>query len=225
MIEKLKSKIPNKETRFKQEGVINIIEEYQKQIKDYDGCITPKNIVLTVNQTEKFKSETIPNITSLYSRTCEAINKIEKELNSWYDIENKERKRFIKILSSMQTMEDISLEVKEIMEQVVKNMITSRNIIQILAPDIIRMNEIFELNDVCIDKGHEILGYFGELLSIAENCKDEKTYNNIKNKVKNMVIDLSKLDFPSIRNQVSAIEEIVVNKYKNTETLRINIVI
>ena len=223
IVEDLKSKIPNKETRFKEEGVFNIIEEHQQQITEYDVCITSKNIVLTVNQTEDFRNKTIPNIMDFHNRVYKAIKKVEEELDTWYDIENKERKRFIKILSVMQTIEDISLEIKEIMEQVVKNVKTDSKSIQILAPDILRLMEIFELNDVCIDKGHELLGYFGELSSIANSYKDEETYKIIQDKVKQMIICLSKLDFLSIRKQISIIEEVLVNKYRNTETLRIYI--
>lgn len=224
IIEDLKNKIPNKETRFKEEGILNIIiKEYKKYIAEYDGCIIPKNIVLTVNQTEDFKNKTIPNIMNFHDRVCKAVKKVEDELDTWYDIENKERKRFIKILSAMQTIEDISLEIKEIMEQVVKNVKTDSKSIQILVPDILRLMEIFELNDVCIDKGHELLRYWGELLSIAKSYKDEETCKIIQDKVKQMTICLSKLDFTSIRKQISVIEEVLENKYRNTETLRIYI--
>lgn len=225
MIEELKSKIPNKEIRFKETGIIEIKKSYEEQIENYKYVILPRNVVLTEKQTKDFRNKTIPNITNFYNRTCEAKIKIEEELDTWYDIENRERKRFIKILSIMQTIEDISLEIKEIIEQVSNKVIMGKNTMQILAPEGIRISEIFELNDVCIHKTDELSKYLVELLSIADSFKDEETFNKIKEKIKQIYTYISRIDFFSIRNQASQIEEIFVNKYKNTETLRINIVI
>lgn len=219
MIEELKNKIPNKEIRFKEVGIDEIKKYYEGRIENYEYVNLPINIVLTKEQTQDFKNKTIPNITNFYSRTCKARIEIEKEFDTWYEIENKERKRFIKILSAMQTIEDISLEVKEIIEQVSNKVIMGKNTMQILAPEIIRIMEIFELNDVCIDKAHELSRYLGELLSIAQSFKDEETFNKIKEKIKQIYIYTSKIDFPSIRKQVSKIEEIFVNKYRDTNIM------
>jgi len=223
IIEELRSGIPNKEKRLKKAGVSNIIKEHQDQIADYDGVITPRNIVLTVNQAESFRNKTIPNIMEFHDRVHKALEVLEEELNTWGDMNIEERNRLVKTLSAMQTIEDISLEVKEIMEQVVKNIITRGKIIQILAPELIRLGEIFELNDVCIDNAHEILHQFCKLSYIAKNNGDGEKFKIIIEKDRKVTQSIADINFPSIRSQISAIEELFVNKYTNIKILRIDI--
>ncbi len=225
IVKELKEKIESKETRYNEAGVLKIIEEYNEKIADYEGVITPRNIVFTVNQAEKFRNETIPNIMNFHTRVSNAVKILEEEVNNWGNMEIKERNRLVKSLSAMQTIEDISLEVKELMEQVVKNLRTNGKVTQILAPEIIKLMEIFELNDVCIDKAHHIEGYWGQLTYIAKNSGDEERFKCILEKHMKVSKALGDINFPSIRNQISTIEELFVNKYKNTETIRLNFII
>ena len=137
IVKELKEKIESKETRYKEAGVLKIIEEYNEKIADYEGVITPRNIVFTVNQAENFRNEIIPNIMNFHTRVSNAVKILEEEVDNWGSMEIKERNRLVKSLSAMQTIEDISLEVKELMEQVVKNIRISGKSIQILQPDIV----------------------------------------------------------------------------------------
>lgn len=225
ILEELKGRIPSKEMRFEEAGATKIIKKHKERIEDYEGCITPKNIVLTVNQAEQFRNETIPNIMDFHNRVNNAVKVLEEEVTTWGDMTIKERNRLVKILSAMQTMEDISLEFKAIMEQVIKNVITNGKTIQILAPEFIMLQEIFELNDVCIDLAHGVSGYLGQLLDNTKNNKDEETYKRVEKKYLKIFQAVADINFPSIRTQISKVEEAFVNKYRGMETLRINIVI
>lgn len=223
IVEELRSRISSKETRLKEAGILNIIKEHQKKIADYEGVITPRNIVLTVNQAESFRNETIPNIMEFHNRVHKALEVLEEELNTWGDMDIKTRNRLVKSLSAMQTIEDISLEVNKIMEQVVNNIITSGKSIQILAPEFIRLQEIFELNDVCIDLAHEIGSFFGQLTYIIKDNGNEEKDKSSMEKDRKVTQSIADINFPSIRSQISVIEELFVNKYMNTKTIRLYI--
>ena len=216
IVKELKEQIASKETRYKEAGVLKIIEEYSRKIDCFEILNTRGNIVLGVNQAEKFRNETIPNIMNFHTRVSNAVKILEEEVDNWGSMKIKEKNKLVKSLSAMQTIEDISLEVKELMEQVVKNIITSGKSIQILEPDIVRLMEIFELNDVCIDKAHDIGGYWGQLTYIVKNSGDEEKFKCILEKYMKVSKGLEDINFPSIRNQISKIEEIYVYKYNDT---------
>ena len=216
IVKELKEQIASKETRYKEAGVLKIIEEYNEKIADYEGVITPRNIVFTVNQAENFRNEIIPNIMNFHTRVSNAVKILEEEVDNWGSMKIKERNKLVKSLSAMQTIEDISLEVKELMEQVVKNLRTNGKVTQILAPEIIKLMEIFELNDVCIDKAHDIVGNWGQLTYIVKNSGDEEKFKCILEKYMKVSKGLEDINFPSIRNQISKIEEIYVYKYNDT---------
>ena len=225
IVKELKEQIASKETRYKEAGVLKIIEEYSRKIDCFEILNTRGNIVLGVNQAEKFRNETIPNIMNFHTRVSNAVKILEEEVDNWGSMKIKERNKLVKSLSAMQTIEDISLKVKELMEQVVKNLRTNGKVTQILAPEIIKLMEIFELNDVCIDKAHEIGAYWGQLTYIAKNNGDEERFKCILEKHMKVSKALGDINFPSIRNQISTIEEIFMNKYKDIETIRLNFII
>ena len=225
IVKELKEQIASKETRYKEAGVLKIIEEYSRKIDCFEILNTRGNIVLGVNQAEKFRNETIPNIMNFNTRVSNAVKILEEEVDNWGSMKIKERNKLVKSLSAMQTIEDISLEIKELMEQVVKNLRTNGKVTQILAPEIIKLMEIFELNDVCIDKAHDIVGNWGQLTYIAKNNGDEERFKCILEKHMKVSKALGDINFPSIRNQISTIEEIFMNKYKDIETIRLNFII
>lgn len=223
IVKKLNLKIANKKQRMAEAGVEKVIDEYEKEIKEYDSFIIQRNIILTASTKKVLKDEIVPNIKRLQIGLTEMKNKIEDILKNIPEFSLKEKNRITKLIKAVYTIEDIAIEMDKDIDAICKNVNLESKVVQLLMPEILRIMRLFELNDLCIEQAHNISSYACALLILSEKQKEDNKCRYMDEMNRQICMSFIEMKFPLIRKNISSIEALFVQKYKNIPIIQIGI--